>query len=169
MNKHFAFILYDQHISHINVALFRWAKERNIILIVLPAHTSHVLKPMDFGSFGPFRKFFNDMRHRYMPENTTTGVNRCSVCSLGLKAYLTALSSFRKCGIHTFNRDVLKTQMYNPAKIFVETAETTVDYQAEHVEKDYISTEVFFEEINRSTFRKKRQQKRREIVLLAGR
>ena len=46
-------ILYDGHKSHVSLSLIQWPRERNIILFVLPAHTSHILQPMDVGCFGP--------------------------------------------------------------------------------------------------------------------
>ena len=47
-------LLYDGHMSHISLELIEWAQNQHIVLFVLPAHTSHVLQPMDIGCFGPF-------------------------------------------------------------------------------------------------------------------
>ena len=33
------------------VSLFEWAHKHNIILFLLPAHTSHLLQPLEFGNF----------------------------------------------------------------------------------------------------------------------
>ncbi|XP_045201837.2 uncharacterized protein LOC123555230 [Mercenaria mercenaria] len=48
-------VIYDGHSSYYNEPLINWAKARNIILFVLPAHTSHLLQPLDVGIFGPFK------------------------------------------------------------------------------------------------------------------
>ncbi len=48
-------LLYDGHRSHIPLPLIDWAKQRNIILFVLPPQTSHVLQPLDVGCFGTFK------------------------------------------------------------------------------------------------------------------
>lgn len=56
-------LLYDGHRSHISLDLINWAKQENIILFVLPAHTTHVLQPMDVGCFGPFEKNYNANAH----------------------------------------------------------------------------------------------------------
>ena len=37
----FALILYDGHKSHMYPKLIQWAKERQIVLFVLPPHNSH--------------------------------------------------------------------------------------------------------------------------------
>ncbi|XP_060606285.1 uncharacterized protein LOC132758607 [Ruditapes philippinarum] len=49
-------LLYDGHRSHISLTLAEWAKEHNIILFVLPPHSSHLTQPLDVGIFGPFKK-----------------------------------------------------------------------------------------------------------------
>ncbi|XP_060588807.1 uncharacterized protein LOC132744202 [Ruditapes philippinarum] len=51
-------LFYDGHRSHINLNIVQWARQEHIILFILPAHTSHVLQPMDVGCFGPFEKNF---------------------------------------------------------------------------------------------------------------
>ena len=57
-------LLYDRHSSHINVPLIEWAQKHNIILFMLPAHTSHLLQPLDVGVFGPFKvSYYNECRN----------------------------------------------------------------------------------------------------------
>jgi len=43
----YVLVLYDGHISHVSLSLILWAKQRNIILFVLPPHCSHILQPLD--------------------------------------------------------------------------------------------------------------------------
>ena len=50
---------FDGHKSHINIPVTEWAKINNIILFVLPAHTSNILQPLDVGCFGPLQKIYN--------------------------------------------------------------------------------------------------------------
>ena len=45
----------DGHRSHISVDLIEWAKEQGIIIFILPAHTSHILQPMDVACYGPLQ------------------------------------------------------------------------------------------------------------------
>ena len=51
-------LIYDGHASHISSKLIEWAKGNNIILFVLPAHTSHLLQPLDVAIFGPFKSYY---------------------------------------------------------------------------------------------------------------
>ena len=42
-------VLFDGHKSHIQLSLVNWSKDKNIILFVLPPHTSHITHPLDVG------------------------------------------------------------------------------------------------------------------------
>ena len=100
-------LLYDGHRSHISPSIIDWAIENNVILYVLPPHTSHVLQPMDVGCFGPFSRMYSNECMKYQRTNGTT-VNKYSLCPIACKAYAAALSSenlqsaFRKSGIFPF-------------------------------------------------------------------
>ena len=52
-------ILLDGHRSHISLTLTDWAKRNNIIIFVLPPHSSHVTQPLDVGVFGPLKRIYN--------------------------------------------------------------------------------------------------------------
>ena len=45
----------DGHGSHISFDLIELARSNNVDLFRLPAHTSHIMQPMDLGVFGPFK------------------------------------------------------------------------------------------------------------------
>ena len=62
-------LLYDGHKSHISLEPIEWAQSQHIVLFVLPAHTSHVLQPMDIGCFGSFERIFNNECHKFMKQN----------------------------------------------------------------------------------------------------
>ena len=59
-------LLLDGHKSHVSVGLVEWAKLKNIILFILPAHTSHILQPMDVGCYGPFQQIYDADCHKFM-------------------------------------------------------------------------------------------------------
>ena len=116
-------VMYDGHKSHVSINLIDWAKEENIILFVLPAHTSHILQPMDVGCFGPFESIYNNIAHKYMREHCGISITRNNICSIACKAYTKALSpenlqnSFRKAGICPFNPDIVDRSSFLPATV----------------------------------------------------
>ena len=116
-------LLYDGHRSHINVGIIDLAKQQNIILFVLPAHTSHVLQPLDVGCFGPFERIFNNMSHTFMRDNCGMSITRYNICSVACPAYCKALSqenlqsSFKRSGIYPFNPNAVDPSHFKPAEV----------------------------------------------------
>lgn len=58
-------LLLDGDKSHTSVGLVQWEKERNIILFILPAHTSHILQPLDVGCYEPMQRMLNAECHKF--------------------------------------------------------------------------------------------------------
>jgi hypothetical protein len=117
-------LLYDGHKSHVSLGLIDWAKELNLILFVLPPHTSHILQPLDVGCFGPFQKIYDNLKAKFMRENSSSSIPKHSVCNLGCKAYMLGLtptnlcSSFRKCGIYLFDPSAVDAVNFLPSTVF---------------------------------------------------
>ena len=49
----------DGHSSHINLAVSDFCRDHGIILYCFPAHSSHILQPLDISVFGPTKKEWN--------------------------------------------------------------------------------------------------------------
>ena len=48
-------LFFDGHHSHLSIELLEQAKTWNIHLVCFPAHTSHLLQPMDVGVYGTMK------------------------------------------------------------------------------------------------------------------
>ncbi|XP_060572341.1 uncharacterized protein LOC132730435 isoform X3 [Ruditapes philippinarum] len=126
-------LLYDGHRSHITPFIIDWAIEQNIILYVLPPHTSHILQPMDVGCFGPFAKIYSQECNKFQ-RFTGRVVDKYSVCAIACKAYSVALSvknlqsAFMKSGIYPFNPDKIDTSLFK-----------THELRASFVDEDTVS------------------------------
>ncbi|XP_052211862.1 uncharacterized protein LOC127830955 [Dreissena polymorpha] len=118
-------VLLDGHKSHINVPVLDWAKKNNIILFILPAHTSHVLQPLDVGCFGPLQKIYNSMCHRFIRENPSTKITRYNVAPLGSAAYVAALSvenlrsAFKKSGVFPVDESAVSKEHFTTSLPYV--------------------------------------------------
>ena len=116
-------LLLDSHKSHVSIGLVEWAHSHNIILFILPAHTSHVLQPMDVGCYGPFQRMYNAECHKFTRQSSCT-VTHYDVCELSSKVYYRALSAenlqsaFQKTGIFPFNPSVISRDVLKPAEVF---------------------------------------------------
>ncbi|XP_071849604.1 uncharacterized protein [Apostichopus japonicus] len=115
-------LLYDGHSSHISMELINYAHTKNIILFVLPPHTSHILQPMDVTMFGPLKTFYHQECQKFMRENPGQGITRYHICELISKAFLKSftpanlVTSFRKTGIYPVEPDAVSKLHFIPAE-----------------------------------------------------
>ncbi|XP_045188616.2 uncharacterized protein LOC123546428 [Mercenaria mercenaria] len=118
-------LIFDGHKSHITIPVINWAKEHNVSLFVLPAHTSHVLQPLDVGCYGPMQRIYNAQCHKFLRENPSSKITRYDVCSLACNAYTSALSvvnirsAFKRTGIYPFNPEVILDTQLAPSKAYL--------------------------------------------------
>lgn len=116
-------LIYDGHKSHVAVSVTEWAKARNIAILVLPAHCSHILQPLDVGCFGPLSRILNNSCHKYIREHREP-INRYNICKLASDAYVKALSpnnlkiSFVKTGIYPLNKNSVPAITLQPSTSF---------------------------------------------------
>ena len=119
-------LLLDGHASHKSPETVKWAREHGIILFVLPAHSSHILQPLDVAIFGPFKKYYYSECAQYLYSHMGQTITRYDMCELACRAYLKALTplniqaGFKKTGIYPFNSDVVSQEQLLPCESFRE-------------------------------------------------
>ena len=117
-------VLYDGHRSHVSLTLTNWARRNNIIVFVLPPHTSHLTQPLDVGIFGPFKSMYNKECQDYMKHNPGLSITKYKVAKLTAKPYARAVSAenlasaFRKTGIFPYNSKAITETQVAPATIY---------------------------------------------------
>ncbi|MEW8543568.1 MAG: hypothetical protein AB2693_08525 [Candidatus Thiodiazotropha sp.] len=135
-------ILYDGHRSHISLTLTEWARRHNVILFVLPPHTSHLTQPLDVGVFGPFKTMYNTVCQNYMKSNPGLTITKYQIAELTCKPYLKSLTAenltaaFRKTGIHPFNSSVLTDSQVAPSTIYASQDKEQSNHEEASTEKD---------------------------------
>ena len=100
-------LICDGHDSHITGQYIGHCMDHDIILMILPPHSSHLTQPLDVGVFGPLKKYMS----AEIEPLVRTGVNRIQKVEW-LTAFVAAhdralsiqniLSGFRGMGIHPF-------------------------------------------------------------------
>ena len=73
-------LLLDGHASHISLELMKLAKENNVILFKLPAHTSHLVQPLDVGVFKTSKAIWKKILHIHF---ASTGFKAVTKKTLG--------------------------------------------------------------------------------------
>ena len=117
-------VMYDDHKSHLSLTLTEWARQRNVILFVLPPHTSHLTQPLDVGVFGPFKSQYNKECQGYLQKNPGVAITKYEVAKLTAKPYLKAVcpenvvSAFRKSGIYPYNSNTILPSQLAPSIIY---------------------------------------------------
>jgi len=56
----FCLLLLDGHGSHFNWEFFDFCLSNKIIPLCLPAHSTHLLQPLDVGLFSPLQRFYSN-------------------------------------------------------------------------------------------------------------
>jgi hypothetical protein len=87
-------LLMDRHKSHTSVGLVEWARNRNIIMSILPAHMGHILHPLDAGyyMYGLMQKMCNSECHKFI-RGSHCVVTRGNICHPVCKVYNKVMSA----------------------------------------------------------------------------
>ncbi|EGU85277.1 hypothetical protein FOXB_04208 [Fusarium oxysporum f. sp. conglutinans Fo5176] len=64
-------LILDGHESHHSADFEAYCKEKNIITLCMPPHSSHLLQPLDVGCFGPLKKAYGQEIEHLMRRSIT--------------------------------------------------------------------------------------------------
>ena len=109
-------LLYDGHASHISTDVIEYAHLHHIEIMCLPAHSSHLLQPLDVAVFKPLKTHFNEACRKFLQSNPGRVITIYDISQLVGEAWPQALtpvnliSGFSNSGIYPLN----------PAKITLE-------------------------------------------------
>ena len=126
-------LIQDGHASHISVELIELARANDIHLLCLPAHTSHILQPLDVGVFKSFKANFSKACAMYMAKNPGRVITTDVIASLIGSAWpsshtpVNIMSGFRKSGIYPLNPGAIDDRDLAPSKAFQCLEKTTSD------------------------------------------
>ena len=109
-------LIVDGHASHISYEFCKYALSNNIRLISLPAHSTHLLQPLDVGLFGPLQHFYGKAADDYM-RNTRAGILKGTFWGFYRQAREKAYTkqnikqAFRATGVSPFNPNAVLTRL----------------------------------------------------------
>ena len=117
-------LIEDGHASHISIELIELARANDIYLLCLPAHTTHILQPLDIGVFKSFKTCFSKACHRYIAKNPGRVITSSVIASLIGEVWpqsltpLNIMGGFRKCGIYPLNPGNVTDRQLGPSRPF---------------------------------------------------
>lgn len=98
------------------------ARSNDIHILCFPAHTTHLLLPLDVGVFKSFKSFFNKSCSDYVVEHPGRVITADLISSLVAKSYLRSftpvniMGGFKKSGVFPFNPGAIPDQKIAPSK-----------------------------------------------------
>ena len=126
-------LIEDGHSSHISISVIEKARECNIYILCLPAHTTHLLQPLDVGVFKSFKENFRKACHHLCKRGRV--VTDQDITDLVAEAWpvsvtpVNLMSGFKKCGIYPLNPSEVEDRMLKkaPSQPIVPVADATSD------------------------------------------
>ncbi|KAL2885147.1 hypothetical protein HOO65_080097 [Ceratocystis lukuohia] len=91
---HYRLLILDGHESHHSVDFEKYCEENHIITLCMPAHSSHLLQPLDFGCFGPLKKAYGrEIEH----------LTRCSITHVSKTEFFSAFHAAHEAAMTRSN------------------------------------------------------------------
>lgn len=106
----------DEHTTHTkNLEVIDKAREKCVVLLCFPPHTTHRLQPLDVSLMAALSIYYSSEVQRWMQLHPGRPLNIAQIGKLFETAYMkaasvqTTVNGFRKTGIHLLNPDKLLT------------------------------------------------------------
>lgn len=116
-------LLMDSHSSHIGPEVISLAKENQIYLMTFPAHTSHLLQPLDVGVYRSLKLNWSKQLNDYMVQHPIEKPTRTNFYELFTPAFIASFSkdnivnAFRKAGACPINHNAVSPEALMPSKL----------------------------------------------------
>jgi len=113
-------LILDGHVSHCSLKFILYAEKQGITVLLLPAHCTHRLQPLDVGIFGPLSKAWSRVVREFQGKGyNVTKYNFLSIYAPARQAVMTPdniISSWRRCGIVPYDPSVITEEDTAPAE-----------------------------------------------------
>ena len=102
-------LILDGHSSHVSIEAIEFARSNYIHMLCIPAHTMHILQPLDIGVFKSFKSFYYKACKKRIAELPNRVITTEQIASLVGTAWpqsltpVNIMSGFKKTGIYPLN------------------------------------------------------------------
>lgn len=121
-------LVLDGHESHHSAAFEEYCRTNNILTLCMPAHSSHLLQPLDVGCFGPLKKAYSRQIENLV-RTRITYVSKESFIPAFVEAFKATMTKeniqggFRGAGLVPYDPKVVISQL--DIKLFTPTPESS--------------------------------------------
>ena len=81
-------LILDGHSSHISIEAVEFARSNGVHMLCIPAHTTHILQPLDVGVFKSFKAAYNKACKKLLSEHPHRVITTEQIAGLIGKACL---------------------------------------------------------------------------------
>lgn len=116
-------LVMDNHATHQNLDGLKLAREKHVIIVSIPPHTSHKLQPLDVAVYRSFKIAFEKAVDTFQKNHPGRRITQFDIAGLVCSAFeksatvQNATSGFKKSGIFPFNRNLFSELDYAPASV----------------------------------------------------
>ena len=107
-----------------SIEIIELVQSNGVYLLCLPAHTTHILQPLDVGVFKSFKSNFSKACSKYLAVNPGRVITSDKLAFLVAEAWplsltpLNIMSGFKKTGIYPINPSEVTDKEFAPSKLF---------------------------------------------------
>ena len=104
------------------------ARDNNVHILCLPAHTTHILQPLDVGVFKSLKSNYSKACKKHLATHPGRVITSDILASLLRQAWsvsvtpVNAMSGFKKCGIYPLNPGEITDRQLTPSKALTHSA-----------------------------------------------
>jgi hypothetical protein len=117
-------LILDGHASHVFIEAIEFARSNDIHMLCIPAHTTHILQPLDVGVFKSFKSFYYKACKKQLAEHPNRVITTEQIAGLVGRAWpqsitpVNVMSGFKKCGIFPLNPGEITDRQIAPSTLF---------------------------------------------------
>lgn len=115
-------LIYDGHSTHVGLNIIEEARRANVTILKIPAHTSHVLQPLDVSVMKSFKDQWDITLVQWQRLNVGKPLPKKDFSRL-IGSIWTKLNpqvirnGFRKAGIYPINRNEIEDRLFDPLQL----------------------------------------------------
>jgi hypothetical protein len=119
-------LILDGHSSHLSLSAIELCLNNNITMICLPAHSSHILQPLDVGVYGHVKKVWREILQQYYFDTYAQKLDKENFAPLLRKLHesskaftvLHAVAGFQNTGLYPINKSTIDQTKLSIAETF---------------------------------------------------
>lgn len=122
-------LIIDNHASHCTLEAYNFCKEKGIVVLTIPPHTSHRLQPLDVTFYSSLKSAYNVECGNYLRSHPHERITTFELAEIFQNAYgriatpVKAIKGFESTGIFPVNPDHFTLEDFAVAESFTEDKE----------------------------------------------